>query len=200
MNFQMSRRLLTLLIGLIGLGLSGQQCPPPNPLTIEIVAPVADSVTCSDSLAVEVIFSRAVDPAVATITALLVEGIDSTPVQTDISPLFTVAATDATATLALTSEGRIFLSLNVDENGDGQAEDFRTATFERISAVAPPSVASISPTSGSEGTLVTIAGVGFCPSSVETSVRFATSSHRFAQSLRPGSLLKFPPSRQDQSA
>ena len=65
-----------------------------------LVSPAPDSITCSDSLAVEVVFSRAVDPDVATISALLVEGLDSTPVSTDISSLFTITPSGAAAAVA----------------------------------------------------------------------------------------------------
>jgi hypothetical protein len=108
-----------------------------------------------------------VNPALATISALLVEGIDSTPVQSDISALFALTATGATADVTLASEGRTFLSVNLDENADGNAEDFKTATFERFAVTDPLEVTTLSPSAAAPGDVVTLYGSGLCPNPAE---------------------------------
>jgi hypothetical protein len=168
--------------------IAAPQCTP-EPFTISIVSPAPDSITCSDSLPVEVLFSRSVNPEVATISALLVEGIDSTPVAINISSLFTVTATGATAAIGLVSEGRIFISVSVDEDGDGQVRDFRTVTAERLVPQGPLTVTLVSPSEAAPGERIAVYGSGFCQNPSENSVTIG--SEHVLPTLSTGNYLEF---------
>ena len=114
--------------------LAAGTCGPP-PLTIALVDPHDDDFVCAATatLPVAVDFSAAVDPGQAVLSALLVENLDTAPVQTDVSARFAVGANGATASLAITP-GRSFLSVHLDATGDGAAEAFDTSTFDFLQA------------------------------------------------------------------
>ena len=165
----MTRLRLCAALALLFPMLSGGICANP-PFTITVTTPTDGITTCKPSLDVEVTFSRAVDPAIAGVNALLVEGLDSTPIPSSVGSAFTIESNRATATIPLTTEGKLFLSVNVDENGDGQSEDFKTLTMQRVVLGAAPQIDLVSPSAGAIGSQVFITGDGFCPSTEDTQV------------------------------
>lgn len=122
------RRVPTLLVSL--LAAASLHCG--EPLVVAINDPAPDDFVCSERARIPVAlgFSRALDPATLVLNALLVEDVDETPVTTDVGLLFAATAMGATAEIPMSSEGRTFLSVNVDADGDGTSEDFATVTFD----------------------------------------------------------------------